>query len=163
MALNYFLNNSHDLLSKLERERSRVFDAVKEENEVDMCDFFFNYCITAHSIRDWVIKDPNFKFAKSEIHCVCNKYPELEACRDIANSHKHFNFEYKKTKSTFVSSSPVIDVFHSNQGKLSVSQPRGNIDIAIFLSNGAIVGLWEFMESVQKAWHYIFNLCSGEV
>jgi hypothetical protein len=88
VSLNYFLNTPHDLLNKLERESTRVFDSVKTENKIDICVFFFNYCVTAHSIRDWIKKDPNFKFDKSEIHDICNKFPELEACRDIANSNK---------------------------------------------------------------------------
>ncbi len=156
MALSYRFHDVRDLLAKLERERGRVWDAVKAECEIDMCDSFFNFCVTAHSLREWIAKDARFAI-QSEIHGICNLYPVLKACRDIANAHKHFNLATRKdTWAVIQGTSPMIDILQDQiTGELSVAPARDNIDIGVLLGDGSFMGLWEFMEETVKAWQEI--------
>lgn len=124
-----------------------------------MCDSFFDFCVTSHSLRDWIKKDKRFLFPKDDIHTICNKYAELKACRDIANSNKHFDFNSRRdTPAAYQTVTPMVDLFLNLNGKISTKE-RDNIDIAIILDDGNIVGLWEFMDNVLKTWREVFLKC----
>jgi hypothetical protein len=158
VPLNFHYETVDDLLQKLNRERDRVFEAVKRENTTEMCDFFFNFCITAHSLRDWMKKTDGFDSSTHDIHEICNEYPALEACRDIANSHKHFDFETeRKTPNVTITTSKMVDVYQREDGHIHLTPPRDNVDIGVILSDCEILGLWEFMGNVVNAWDTIIG------
>ena len=50
---NLVLNNPLDILHKLEREMHR---ALHHKNYVHKLDHFYNFCITANSIKDYIFK-----------------------------------------------------------------------------------------------------------
>jgi len=87
-----FYQEPKDLFLKLAREGRRAWITDSKE---DSADHLFNYCITAHSLRDWCIK--YLSIPKNEFHEVCNNYERLQWCRDIANSSKHFGLGTEKT------------------------------------------------------------------
>lgn len=76
-------NNSRDLLEKLNREKSKVLNS-KDSQEV--MDNFFNFIITAYSIKDWIKKE----FGSLNEKKIYDEYPELGICQDTANASKHF-------------------------------------------------------------------------
>jgi len=86
--------------------------------------------VTAHALRDWIGKHPNSPIDLDD-HEKCNGYPELAACRDIANSNKHFYFESTRiTKGTVISRSMVVDVYEDRIGELQFVYPRESIEIS---------------------------------
>ena len=92
MSVISFYQEPKDLFLKLAREGRRAWITDSKE---DSADHLFNYCITAHSLRDWCIK--YLSIPKNEFHEVCNNYERLQWCRDIANSSKHFGLGTEKT------------------------------------------------------------------
>lgn len=156
MSLSYKFNSSAELLEKLKRDQRRVIQALQADNEIEMCDFLFDFVITSHSLRDWIRKDSRYQRPHNEIHEVCNQYPVLEACRDLANSHKHFDFTTQKpTRSAHKAMLPMFDFYFDDNGHMSAEE-HDYPTIAVLLSNGNTVGLCEFMDMVMKAWNTIF-------
>lgn len=159
--LLYKYDSSETLFEKLRRDRNRLWQAIKDENEIDICDHFFDFCVTAHSLRHWVIKENSCTLSEAAVHNACNSYTVLQICRDIANAIKHFGLDQerernKKTYAVFVSTSPMVDVYENMQtGSISFIK-RDNLDIAIMSQDGAITGAWEFTDGVEKAWSEIF-------
>lgn len=162
--LLYKYNSSETLFEKLKRDRNRLWKAITNENENEICDNFFDFCVTAHALRDWVIKENSCGFSQKDVHDICNSYDVLQMYRDIANANKHFGLdekkeETKKTYSVFISNSPMID-FYENISNGSISRvERNNLDIAIMDVNGMIMGLWEFTDKTEKSWKEVFAKC----
>ncbi|WP_320837391.1 hypothetical protein [Zhongshania sp.] len=89
------LDRPNDLLIKLLREGSRLRFETDDNNRID---HFFNFSVTAHSLRDWCAEDlysrssdKTLKALKKEIDSVCDTIVALSVAKDIANSVKHFN------------------------------------------------------------------------
>lgn len=73
-----------ELLYKLHREGRR---ANLSNNETDILDSEFNFCVTGHSLRDWIVKHLQLnEHQKSKFHNNCNQNNYLKYCRDIAQS-----------------------------------------------------------------------------
>src|SRR5262245_35593866 len=98
MALAPTLATIEALYRKLEREAYRAYHS---RSPLHKADHFFNFCVTAHSLRDYYFKRRRIrKNAQAPYHTLWNKNPALVAVRDIANSTKHFTLWSKpKTKS----------------------------------------------------------------
>ena len=157
MSLRYHYLGPADLLNKLEREAARTWSAASDLRKDAMCDHFFNFCVTAHALRDWVGKSPEFP-GNVDIHAICNAYPELQACREIANLNKHFSFEkIKKTRGVVVGRSKAVDVFENKDGEVYLSDPREIIEISIVIDGEPIRESNEFMGRVIKIWLAILN------
>ena len=158
MSLRFHYIGPADLLNKLERERHRTFHAAAQLQKEAMCDHFFNFCITAHALRDWIKKAPSYN-TKIDIHAKCNSFPELEACRDIANSNKHYEFNElkKKTRGAVVGGSSVIDVYENENGELVTTGPRESIEISIVIEGEPIRDSHDFMDRVIKIWQSILS------
>lgn len=158
MSLRFHYIGPADLLNKLERERYRTFHAAAQLKKEAMCDHFFNFCITAHALRDWIKRAPTYS-SDIDIHDKCNAFPELEACRDIANSNKHFDFNEpkKKTKGAIVGGSSVVDVYEKENGELVATEPRESIEISIVIEGEPIRESHQFMDRVIKIWQSILN------
>lgn len=158
MSLQYFYLGPPDLLNKLEREASRLLHAAASSDTPAMCDHFFNFCITAHSLRDWII---NSQIAdKQLVHNRCNQVSELAACRDIANSSKHFALKIEHNtiaKGAVVMPSKVLDVFEDASGAYRVSQPRDTIDISLTIEGRPPQESHQFTRTVIAAWKIIFE------
>lgn len=152
------------LFEKLRRDKERLLKALKSENETDLCDNFFDYCVTAHSLRAWVIKDNSCRFSKQTVNDTCDSYNVLKMCHDIANASKHFglnkyNEEKKITYSVFLSTSSMIDFYENLETGAINRVKRDNLDIVIMSEVGEIIGLWEFTDKVEKAWKEMFIKC----
>lgn len=166
--LLYKYNSSEALFEKLRRDRKRLRKAIQNENETELCDNFFDFCVTAHALRDWVIKENSCELSENAVHDTCNSYEVLQMCRDIANANKHFGLnkdkeKTKKTYSVFVSSSTMID-FYEDLSNGSISRVmRDNLDIAIMSKNGVIYGIWEFADKVEESWKEVFAKCGIKI
>lgn len=149
MSILPSFEKSNDLLLKLCRESLSV---CTSENEQEISDHFFNFCITSQSLRDWCGKE--IGVGMKDIHDKCNTFEQLKMCRDIANSCKHFGLDKGK-------SSTVKDV-NEDQTKFT---PLGNKDtervvvkpsLVIISENGNKVELKDFMSETIEAWISVF-------
>ena len=78
------LDSAFDLFQKVGRDLTAV------EREVTP-DAVFNFVVTAHSLGDWVQKDPTVSpTAKQAAADLARTNEWLLACRDLANGNKHF-------------------------------------------------------------------------
>ncbi|EOG7656582.1 hypothetical protein ACLMNU_003489, partial [Vibrio cholerae] len=87
------ISEPKDMLLKLIREGNRI---VFEEDPENLTDHFFNFSVTAHSVRDWCIKYKGQQALKKKLHQEWDKQPFLVIAKDIANSVKHFGIDLYK-------------------------------------------------------------------
>ena len=77
-----------DLLAKVRRDRDALLLAVEAEDETSLRDKLFDFSVTAYHVVDWVRSfHPNLEEA---VYSHLDSEPSLQACRDLANSSKHF-------------------------------------------------------------------------
>ncbi|WP_340481278.1 hypothetical protein [Vibrio anguillarum] len=143
MSIMPNLRNPNDLLLKLCRESINVYTSKKDEEVLDR---FSNFCVTAHSLRDWVIKSGDLD--KDTLHSYCNTFESLKMCRDIANANKHFGLDQKK-----VSSVSKIDV--NELAFCSVLPKKSGLEVLD--KNGDKFSLKDFMNSTIEAWIDVFD------
>ena len=86
-SLRYGFSNTRDLLSKLGRDRDTVSAAITSQCDTRIADSIFNFCVTGHSIKDWVKHDDTTLSSTVEMHITNTRV--LAACADIGNSSKH--------------------------------------------------------------------------
>ena len=143
---------------KAEREAYRAFHAKSKEHKAD---HFFNFCVTAHSLRDYFLEhrrlpDP---VSVSDYHALWNGESQLVAVAEIANLSKHFQLRDRgtrkpripKTRHLVHKLSEVVDVYVSPGGEFSTI-PRSARDISITTSGGTRYDLWEFQIDVLDYW-----------
>lgn len=85
------INEPKDLLLKLIREGNRI---IHEEERIELTDHFFNFSVTAHSLRDWCVKFQNMTKPQSiSSHSAWDRKRYLIIAKDVANSVKHFGID----------------------------------------------------------------------
>jgi hypothetical protein len=139
-----------DILSKLLREGQRTWRAADPQEK---CDHFFNYCVTAHALRDWCIKHLNLQRADvTNFHTEMNTIKYFGECRDIANSSKHFGL------SSSVSAVAAATTTESDLAVLTGGNALADLptirrsDIAISLSDGTSIDLFGFLHHTSTGW-----------
>lgn len=149
-----------DLFGKLERELRRTFH---HRNFTHKADHLYNFCVTAHAMKDHFFEAKNIiaDSEKQPYNNIWNKFPELVAASEIANSVKHFVLREKrppkplknvKTKSVHHGASGVVHVFTTNSGDLKVEMEPDAPDYKIELLDGRAQGLYEFIDFTVKYW-----------
>lgn len=157
MTLTPNLSSLKALFRKLERESYRAYHA---SSRVHKSDHFFNFCVTAHSFRDYLLDDLG-KLTRSEqepFHLEWNKNSVLVAVAEIANSSKHFRLRRQgglskdaKTRKVIQATNSFVDIYVDGEGGLlavRVEKP----DIEVALSDGTRFELHEFTAAVLKYW-----------
>ena len=146
-----------DLLAKLLREGRRAnFSGPGPD---DIYDHLFNFCVTAHSLRDWCIKylDLTAK-AKDDFGSRCNQSVYLEYARDIANSSKHFTLSRDRTSSVdMVSKSSHVMSAIGLDGKLLEGHEQTFNSANICLPEKEPINSYLFVASVVMEWQKIFE------
>jgi hypothetical protein len=87
------------LLEKMLREARNL---LSETDELLVADHLFNFCVTCHTLRDWVLKHRQITDdkAKRAENVVWDSNASLKMAKDIANSSKHFGItRYQPTVS----------------------------------------------------------------
>ncbi len=81
-----------EMLQKAERELARLREAEVANNRTNAIDHAINACVAVWHVADWV-HDHNLstRHASWESFCkdLCERFPSLRACRDIADFYKH--------------------------------------------------------------------------
>jgi len=91
MSLINNISEPKDMLLKLIREGNRI---IFEDDYENISDHFFNFSVTAHSLRDWCIKYQGLQSNKKALHTKWDNEPFLAVAKDIANSVKHFGVDF---------------------------------------------------------------------
>ena len=139
-----------DILAKVVREGRRVNFA---SDDFELSDSIFNFCVTAHSMRDWCIKELGWDSdnqKKQKFHDDCNAYEFLKYARDIANGSKHFGLDSNKTST--------VDGVENNSGSFSYMDAHGNVHgqsedeptAKIILANGKDILVFTFASTVIR-------------
>lgn len=137
-----------DILFKLLREGRRTWlsNGIEEKS-----DHFFNYCVTAHSLRDWCIKHLQLSGIDVDLfHKEMNSLNFLAECRDIANSSKHFKLTDTLVSSAFPTQSEFATITgEEHQIDYEITK---RLDIEIALSNGSAMDLFRFLHHTSSSW-----------
>ena len=161
MALTPTLESIEDLFGKLEREAYRAYHTKKE---IHKADHFYNFCVTAHSMRDYFFKHKEIKeqSAQNLYHDKWNKDKCLLAAKEIANSSKHFTLrKAPKTKTVEPTKSDFVEVWIGNGTTWDkfVELP----DLIVTLEDGGKFALHEFTGHVRDYWVTFLSSKSIEV
>jgi hypothetical protein len=144
-----------DLIFKLLREGRRTWLTSDPQEK---CDHFFNYCVTAHALRDWCIKYLELSDQdKNSFHTEMNSIKYFAECKDIANSSKHFGLDSK--------ASSVATAFHTQSDFFVITGEQNSeqyekvrrMDISILLADGSSVDLFGFLNHTAKNWIETLN------
>ncbi|MFZ6772740.1 hypothetical protein ACO0LB_08465 [Undibacterium sp. SXout7W] len=150
MSVIYGFDTPKDLLKKLHRDGYQTWIA---ENHQQKYDYFFNFCITAHAMRDWCIKHLNLSSVdKAAFHEELNQKTVLTYVRDIANASKHFSLDSSTSTVSGVEATQsqfavLRSGVHSEHQEMSTKS-----DLVIKLSDGTSKILFEFLLHVMQEW-----------
>ncbi len=149
--LNPTLRAPLDVLHKLEREMHRAFH---HRNYVHKADHFYNFCITAHSLKDaflthlQITADPE----KQSRHAEWNTKPLLKAATEIANTAKHFELRKSPTtKALAPTRSSVVEVRIAESGEVK-NIPIEVPDYKVVLPDHTEVPVYEFTRGIIDFW-----------
>lgn len=148
--LNPNLTSPIQVLHKLERERYRTFH---DHNYVHKSDHFYNFCITAQSVKDYVLEhlDKHKKAEKKPYRDEWDAVDCLNAAAEIANTSKHYILRKEpETKSLEASSSIIINVIVTDKRVNTIEENAP--DYKIVMSNGNEIYLYQFMQEVIEYW-----------
>ena len=135
------IHSTRDLFEKLVRELARL------EQEVSP-DTFANFVITAHSLCDWVDKDPAISPAAKAALPGMRAKALLQVCRDLANGTKHFRLNYPNA---VVVDATCITAFGA--GRYGVAPYGvGEPTVQITLSSGAAADGLKVAREVTAEW-----------
>lgn len=157
VSLTPTLSSLEALYRKLERELYRVYH---QRDTVHKADHFFNFCVTAHSMRDYFVERRGKieKQNRQPLEERCAKEPLLVAVADIANSTKHFALRTRtlaprmaETKHVGLRKNKFVDLYINEHGE---SRTISNLapDITITVSDGQKHELYKFMIDVMAYW-----------
>lgn len=146
------------LYRKLEREAYRAFHAKAPAHKAD---HFFNFCVTAASMRDYAFEHLNLVTAaqKQPYYDAWCRIPALVAAAEVANSSKHFTLRSRstglpvtpKTKTVRFKRSAFVDVYANATGETKMVETR-RTEVSITLANGKRLELHAFTDEVLKYW-----------
>jgi len=158
VALTPTLDSIEALYRKLERE---LYRSYHERDRIHKADHFYNFCITAHAMRDYFFERKGIvSYAQKQPYNKRWKQNELlVAVADIANSAKHYTLRDRKTQKPNVpktkklteKKSKFVDVYVTDTDdilRLEVNAP----DCIVTLENGRKYDLYNFTKGVNDYW-----------
>ena len=157
VTLTPALNSIEALYRKLEREQYR---AIHARNGIHKADHFFNFCVTAQSMRDFFLERTGHvtRSARAPFHTAWSANPLLRAVAEIANLSKHFQLrdytgtaKSPHTRRVHRRKGTAVDVYASRKGELKLV-PVEIPEITITVSDGTRYDLAEFTIGVRDYW-----------
>jgi hypothetical protein len=163
MALTPTLGSLEALYRKLERELYRAFH---HRNRIHKADHFFNFCVTAHSLRDYYLE----RVGKSKpadrqpFEQQWSLEPLLVAVAEIANSAKHFTLRDRRThaprtpttKRVGLKTAQFVDLYVNAEGEVKAVRVQAP-DVAVTVASGASYDLYTFMSGVLQYWRMFLS------
>ena len=145
------LGTIDQVYQKVLRERYRTWHA---KDCVHKADHFYNFCITAHSLRDYFFAHkgwPEGDERRNEHHVRWSSDEVLRAVQEIANSAKHFGLRKPpQTEAMEETTDTAVDVYLDG-GELTCV-PVVIPDLVVTMASGKEYGLWEMMSEVSEYW-----------
>ena len=146
------------LYRKLERESYRAFHS---RSAIHKADHFFNFCVTAHSMRDYFLERVG-KVRGSDrdpFEAQWRAEPLLVAAAEIANSTKHFMLRERgtglprkpSTRHVRLKKNLFVDIYTNEHGEIK-AVPVAAPDIATTVSDGRGYDLYEYTGEVLSYW-----------
>jgi hypothetical protein len=157
MQLTTRLNSPHALFRKLERESYRAYHAPTPLHKAD---HFFNFCVTASSMRDYCLEylGAITKAQRQPHYDAWSKVPLLVAAAEIGNSAKHFvlrdptgSKKPVKTRGARMKPMGFVDVYEDTSGQFHVV-PITRTEVMVTLSDGTKLQLYSFTEGLLAYW-----------
>ena len=146
------------LFRKLERESYRAYHS---KTPLHKADHFFNFCVTAASMRDYMLEHLNvvLPLQKKPYFHAWSKIPALVAAAEIANSSKHFVLRDQstgqpksiKTRAVRLKKSAFLDIYTNEAGSAKAVRVL-RTEVSITLSDGKVLELYAFTEEICKYW-----------
>jgi hypothetical protein len=146
------------LFRKLERESYRAFHA---KTPLHKADHFFNFCVTASSMRDFTLEHLNqiSSAQKQPYYDAWARVPALVAAAEVANSSKHFVLREQstghpkssKTRAVRLKRTTFVDIYVNSAGdikRVKVVRP----EVFVTLSDGQVLQLYAFTDQVLRYW-----------
>jgi hypothetical protein len=161
--LTPYLSNPLEVMHKMEREAYRAFH---QRHIVHKADHFYNFCITALSMKDSLLEHLGKKTDSEQkpYYVEWSNQPCLGAATEIANTAKHMvlkkmNKKTKakeiiepKTKEVIPSSTCIVNYYEDDQGKLYKAYDKNFPDYKVILDSGKELSLHEFTKTVMDYW-----------
>ena len=158
MPLTARLGSPLALFRKMEREAYRAFHA---KTPLHKADHFFNFCVTAASMRDYVLEylGKVVRADKKPYFHSWAKIPALVAAAEIANSSKHFVLRDPSTgkpktlatRTVRMRKSSFVDIYVNAAGQhKTVAVTR--TEVSITLSDGQVLELSAFSDDIFRYW-----------
>lgn len=157
-ALTPHLGTIDQVYQKVLRESYRAWHA---KDSIHKADHFYNFCITAHSLRDYFLErkglggDSENKRkhhgARGELQRSWDSNELLQAVREIANSAKHFTLRRPpQTKGTKETTDSAVEVYTDGD---TLHFVKASIpDFVVTMASGEEFHLFEFMSGVSEYW-----------
>jgi len=158
MTLSPRLDSIQALYRKLDRESVRAFH---HSNLTHKSDHFYNFCITAHSLRDHLLEHLGkiHPTDRQPFNDAWQQDPNLVAVADIANTAKHFRLRTRsgqlkipKTREVRRAATSVYDFFVGSDGSSLIKKRTGVPTIAVTLEDGRRLEMYRFMYTVLEYW-----------
>lgn len=158
MTLIPTLKSVDDLFGKLEREAYRAFH---EQNEIHKADHLYNFCVTAHSMKEYFFEHKGLirQSDQSPYYEKWNEDKFLVAASEIANSAKHFILRERRsnkerpprTKQVRQGKSQFVSLYVSD-GEI-IQRLEKLPDVIVTLENEDHFDLFEFTKHIEDYWH----------
>ena len=165
MPLTARLTSPLALFRKLERESYRAYHA---KSALHKADHFFNFCVTASSMRDYTLEHQGIvkPAHKRPYYDAWSKIPALVAAAEIANASKHFVLrdpgtgqpKVVKTRTVRLKKANFVDIYVNEAGAATAIEVE-RTDVSVTLSDGQILELYSFTEEILTYWkNYLAGL-----
>jgi hypothetical protein len=162
MPLAPRLDTIESLYQKLEREFYRIMHSGSPLHQVD---HFYNFCITAHSMRDYLLERLGRSPTTDRLEYSWANKPETVAVADIANSVKHFQLRHRRsgmprmplTREVRAARQTMVDLYLSSDGSLVSKKRPGVPTLKITPFDGHTMELYTFTRRVLDYWRSCLN------
>jgi hypothetical protein len=158
MPLTARLSSPLALYRKLERESYRALHA---KTPLHKADHFFNFCVTASSMRDYTLEHLKMVLPsqKTPYYKAWAKNLTLVAAAEIANSSKHFVLRDSathlpksvKTRAVGMKKASFVDIYVNSKGEFKAVRSTRTV-VTVTLSDGKLIELHAFTDEILKYW-----------
>lgn len=146
------------LYRKLEREAYRAFHA---KTPLHKADHFFNFCVTAASMRDYTLEHLNLvsSLQKQPYHDFWAAQPAIVAATEIANLSKHFVLRDRgtrlikqaKTRTVRMKRAAFVALYVNSAGDMKALRSE-RAEVSVTLSDGKVLELYAFVNEILTFW-----------
>jgi hypothetical protein len=158
VALTPRLDSVEALFRKLEREGYRAFHHPDSTHKAD---HFYNFCVTAQSLREYLLERIGKVLPKERQPCDIrwSRNHVLVAVAEIANTAKHFRLRDRKkmlrvskTRQVRHGRTTMAQVFLNSEGQLVVRKRTNVPTYYVEVDEGQTFELFEFIDVVINYW-----------